>query len=105
METWVYLAGQQPGYAVLMGKVNNPRGTDPFMHYVMDIVPDGRLEFVGRIQDFGSGHGVRADPCGEVDHPARIFLVDRAGRIREIYSLAFFDERQAWLDIRALLRD
>jgi len=42
---------------------------------------------------------------GEVDHPARIFLVDRAGRIREIYSLAFFDERQAWLDIRALLRD
>jgi len=30
-----------------------------------------------------------------MDHPARIFLVDRAGRIRDIYSLAFFDERQA----------
>jgi hypothetical protein len=28
-----------------------------------------------------------------------------AGRIREIYALGFFDERQALLDIRALLRE
>jgi cytochrome oxidase Cu insertion factor (SCO1/SenC/PrrC family) len=42
----------------------------------------------------------RAD--GDVDHPARLYLIDPAGRIREIYSLAFFDERQALLDIEAI---
>src|SRR2546425_817188 len=31
------------------------------------------------------------------------YLTAGAGRIREIYSLALFDERQALLDIRALL--
>jgi protein SCO1/2 len=44
-------------------------------------------------------------PNGDIDHPARLYLVDPAGTIREIYSLAFFDERQAFLDIRALLRE
>ena len=42
-------------------------------------------------------------PGGEIDHPARLYLIDGAGRIREIYSLALFDERQALRDIRALL--
>ena len=42
-------------------------------------------------------------PEGEMDHPARVYLIDREGRIREIYSLAFFDHRQVLLDIRALL--
>jgi len=41
---------------------------------------------------------------GELDHPARLHLIDAQGRVREIYSLARFDERQAWLDIAALLR-
>src|SRR5882672_585508 len=41
-------------------------------------------------------------PDGDVDHPARVYLIDPDGRIREIYSLAFFDERQALLDIRAI---
>jgi protein SCO1 len=44
-------------------------------------------------------------PNGEIDHPARLYLIDRQGRIREIYSLAFFDERQAFWDIQALLRE
>lgn len=39
---------------------------------------------------------------GEIDHPARLHLVDAQGRVREIYSLAFFDEEQAFLDIKAL---
>ena len=47
----------------------------------------------------------RPQPDGEIDHPARLYLIDRRGRIREIYSLAFFDERQAFLDIHALLRE
>ncbi|PYM96438.1 MAG: hypothetical protein DME08_13385 [Candidatus Rokuibacteriota bacterium] len=44
-------------------------------------------------------------PNGDIDHPARLYLIDRAGRIREIYSLGLFDERQAFLDIQALLRE
>lgn len=44
-------------------------------------------------------------PKGEIDHPARVYLIDGLGRIREIYSLAFFDERQAKLDILALLNE
>ena len=42
---------------------------------------------------------------GELDHPARLHLIDKAGRVREIYSLAFFNERQAFVDIVALARD
>jgi protein SCO1/2 len=44
-------------------------------------------------------------PNGEIDHPARLYLIDQRGRIREIYSLAFFHERQALLDIQTLLRE
>jgi protein SCO1 len=44
-------------------------------------------------------------PGGDLDHPARLHLIDAAGRVREIYSLAFFDERQALQDIAALLRE
>ena len=47
----------------------------------------------------------RTQPDGEIDHPARLYLVDRKGNIREIYSLSFFDEHQAFLDIRALLKE
>jgi protein SCO1/2 len=51
------------------------------------------------------GERTTALPDGEIDHPARLYLIDQQGRIREIYSLAFFDERQAFLDIQALLRE
>jgi protein SCO1 len=44
-------------------------------------------------------------PSGDLDHPARLHLIDARGRVREIYSLEFFDERQAALDIRSLLRE
>ena len=47
----------------------------------------------------------RLQPNGEIDHPARLYLIDRRGRIREIYSISFFDDRQAFLDIQALLRE
>jgi protein SCO1/2 len=42
-------------------------------------------------------------PDGEIDHPARLHLIDARGRVREIYSLTLFDEQQAFLDIQALL--
>jgi cytochrome oxidase Cu insertion factor (SCO1/SenC/PrrC family) len=44
-------------------------------------------------------------PNGELDHPARLHLVDAAGRVREIYSLAFFDEAQAFHDIVTLHKE
>ena len=47
----------------------------------------------------------RPQPNGEIDQPARIYLIERRGRIREIYSISFFDERQAYFDIQALLRE
>jgi cytochrome oxidase Cu insertion factor (SCO1/SenC/PrrC family) len=47
----------------------------------------------------------RPQPNGEIDHPARLYLVDRKGNIREIYSLSFFDEHQAFRDIQALLKE
>jgi len=43
-------------------------------------------------------------PGGEIDHPARLHLIDAQGRVREIYNLERFDERQAFLDIVSLLR-
>jgi protein SCO1 len=46
----------------------------------------------------------RARRDGDLEHPARLYLIDGAGEIREIYSLDFFDQRQAFVDIRALLR-
>jgi protein SCO1/2 len=44
-------------------------------------------------------------PKGDLDHPARVYLIDRKGNIREIYSLAFFNEKQALVDIQALLKE
>jgi protein SCO1/2 len=51
--------------------------------------------------------GMWAKPAanGQLDHPSRIFLIDKQGRIREIYNLAFM--KTAWLidDIELLLKD
>jgi len=47
----------------------------------------------------------RPQPNGDIDHPALIYLVDPRGDIREIYCLSFFNERQAFVDIQALLRE
>lgn len=44
-------------------------------------------------------------PKGDIDHPARVYLIDQAGNMREIYSLAFFSEKQTLLDMKALLAE
>jgi protein SCO1/2 len=41
------------------------------------------------------GMWARRLPGGQLDHPSRVFLVDRRGRVREIYNLAFL--RPAWV--------
>jgi protein SCO1/2 len=49
--------------------------------------------------------GMWAKPAanGQLDHPSRIFLVDRQGRIREIYNLDFMQTRWVVEDIESLL--
>jgi protein SCO1/2 len=51
------------------------------------------------------GMWVRPAANGQLDHPSRIFLVDRRGRIREIYNLDFL--KPAWVleDVELLLRE
>lgn len=44
-------------------------------------------------------------PKGDLDHPARVYLIDQKSDIREIYSLSFFNEKQAHLDILALMNE
>jgi protein SCO1/2 len=46
---------------------------------------------------------VRRAPDGTFDHAERVYLIDRQGRIREIYSYAFFAVEQVLLDIESLL--
>jgi protein SCO1/2 len=40
---------------------------------------------------------------GQIDHPSRVFLLDKRGRVREVYNLDFF--KPAWVveDVRLLL--
>jgi protein SCO1/2 len=51
------------------------------------------------------GMWVRPGAGGQLDHPSRVFLLDRRGRVREIYNLEFF--RPAWVreDVKLLLED
>jgi len=46
---------------------------------------------------------VKPSPDGSFDHSMRIYLIDREGRIREIYNYTFFSVEQVLLDIRSLL--
>ena len=51
--------------------------------------------------------GLWAKPAanGQLDHPSRVFLVDKKGRVREIYNLSFF--KAAWVldDMQLLLKE
>ncbi|GIW79513.1 MAG: hypothetical protein KatS3mg105_1320 [Gemmatales bacterium] len=48
---------------------------------------------------------VRPAANGQLDHPSRIFLVDKAGKIREIYNLAFLKTDWVIEDIQSLLAE
>jgi protein SCO1/2 len=58
-----------------------------------------------RVEKVLSDWGMWARPAanGQLDHPSRVFLVDKAGRVREIYSLDFL--KPAWVaeDVAELL--
>jgi cytochrome oxidase Cu insertion factor (SCO1/SenC/PrrC family) len=44
-----------------------------------------------------------ADPTGPLNHTLRVYLIDRAGSIRNIYSSGTLDPRLVLSDIRTLL--
>jgi protein SCO1 len=48
---------------------------------------------------------VKSDAKGVLDHPSRIFLIDRRGRQREIYNLEFLKPATVLEDVRGLLED
>jgi protein SCO1 len=60
-----------------------------------------------RVAKVISDWGMWAKPAanGQLDHPSRIFLVDRQGRIREIYNLAFMKTQWVLEDIEMLLKE
>ena len=51
------------------------------------------------------GMWVRTGPNGALDHPSRIFLLDRRGHQREIYSLEFLKPDAVLEDVRGLLSE
>jgi protein SCO1/2 len=60
-----------------------------------------------RVNKVLSAWGMWAKPAanGQLDHPSRVFLVDRKGRVREIYNLSFL--KAAWVldDVELLLKE
>jgi cytochrome oxidase Cu insertion factor (SCO1/SenC/PrrC family) len=46
-----------------------------------------------------------SDPQGPLYHTLRVFLIDREGRIRNIYSSGTLDPRLVLADVKTLLRE
>jgi hypothetical protein len=59
METWVFAESVQP-YAVIMGKPYDPRSSDPFMNYVLEMSDDGKFEFVQTTGVAGTYRSIKA---------------------------------------------
>ena len=51
------------------------------------------------------GMWARFGPAGTLDHPSRVFLVDPAGRQREIYNLDFLKPETLVRDVRTVLAE
>lgn len=62
---------------------------------------------VEQVAEVVSAWGMWARPAanGQLDHPSRIFLVDRQGRVREIYNLSFLKSLWVAEDIELLLKE
>jgi protein SCO1/2 len=53
----------------------------------------------------GWGMWVKPAANGQLDHPSRVFLVDKKGRVREIYHLGFLKAKWVVEDIDLLLQE
>ncbi len=60
------------------------------------------------LRAYGQAVGAKSDaanPFGPFAHQLRVYLIDRAGMIRNIYSLGFLDPRLVMTDVRTLLME
>ncbi len=73
------------------------RVDDPAWHFLTG--PADEVQSV--IRDWGMW--VKALPSGVLDHPSRVFLLDRRGHQREIYNLEFLTPPAVLKDVRGLL--
>lgn len=64
----------------------------------------GAKEQVGKVL---ADWGMWARPAanGQLDHPSRIFLIDRRGQVREIYNLDYLQPKWVLEDVELLLRE
>jgi protein SCO1/2 len=83
--------------AAVLARYASDLGADPAGWKFLRDAPEALTPVLGAYHEW-----TKAMPSGELDHPARVHLIDADGRIREIYSLAFFDPRQVLIDIRSL---
>jgi protein SCO1/2 len=51
------------------------------------------------------GMWTRPAANGQLDHPSRVFLVDKKGRVREIYNLGFLKAKWVADDVELLLKE
>ena len=60
-----------------------------------------------QVEKVHAAWGMWAKPAanGQFDHPSRVFLVDRRGRVREIYNLDFFKPGWVLEDVQSLLKE
>ena len=64
----------------------------------------GTPDEVGKVLD-AWGMWTKPSANGQLDHPSRVFLLDKRGRVREIYSLEFFKPAWAVEDVQSLLKE
>jgi protein SCO1/2 len=73
-------------------------GADPAAWHFLTGSPEKVQEVIA-----GWDMWVKSDQKGVLDHPSRIFLVDRRGRQREIYNLEFLKAESVVEDVRGLV--
>jgi protein SCO1 len=82
--------------------------TDPQFEWRFLTAPSLR-ELLPLLDDFGQDVGVELDaqgrPTRALHHMLKMFLIDRRGEVREIYSLAFLQPQVITNDIRTLLAE
>lgn len=71
----------------------------PSWHFLTGSVPDVEAVIAAW------GMWAKIGPTGTLDHPSRIFLLDRGGRQREIYNLEFLKADAVLQDVRGLLAE
>ena len=72
--------------------------------------PGGRFVLLAPILDgydqtVTRGAGTNQASAGTLEHALYVYLIDRAGQVRNIYTLSFLDPRLIVADIKTLLME